>query len=895
MLKRVVTLLIIISFLMVSIGGDINYPAIASTTSHAFDTSAGQLSVDYSGYLSKHDVVYTTPVGAPSDGITVGNGRVGAMIWNTNGLTMQVTNVDASPQTQLSSGWLNLYTNPGMDTDYTNFEQRLVLYDGLVTTKYDSDRTVTIFGDPNSELLGIHVEDSRSGVSSVTFDLSIWDTSGLVNSGYSTYFPDVAAWRVVNTLVESDVVAISRGQSDPDKFGYTLAASVQGASFTTQQVDSRKLRINITPASSYTIWVANTSRRNSPNNDSVTQAKTLITNAKNSGYPTMLTNSKNWWRDFWSKSFARYSNSSGDADYLENNYYTSMYLIASASRGKFPCQFINGVWRWNADSDIHWSVAYWHFNTRGVYNSFIASNHIDLMTPYYNLYSNNLSKIKSDTLSEYGIDGAMVPETMAWNGDRTYTNNSDYVHHLFSTGPEVAENMYLKYKYTGDTTFLSNIAYPFMKEAVKFYQGYLQWNGTYYYMQPSNSLEDYWNVRNPATDLAAVRAVFPMAIEASQILGVDAILRGQWQNILNNISPFDTASSGGGSKYLPCSTPIPGSCNCQNPEIEIIWPHGVTGIGASDYQTAVNTWNARIYGYQIWSPDAICAARLGLGDNAYAGMKAMVVRNQTRASGIHDDGNGVFESNGLHMAGINESLLQSYNDNIRVFPALPNDSSFVGKFTLLAKGGFLVSSEKEGGEIKYMGIKSLYGNTATVVNPWGTQEIRVRRTSDDAILLTTSNGTFSFNTSTNGIYVIERTAKLLSSYTFQQLTGSPNNDWKTFTSGGTTVHLGLQGESNSPPAVIVNYSFEEAGGNTVNDSSGNGNNGTIVGTVSRVSGHSGQAISLNGGAYVNTPDSTSLDNIDSELFIDLWVYPTTSGSYRRLVDKITAGGGRLPA
>ena len=47
----------------------------------------------------------------------------------------------------------------------TTFQQRLALYDGSLTTKYDANRTVTIMGAPNSEVMGMHVEDSRSGVS----------------------------------------------------------------------------------------------------------------------------------------------------------------------------------------------------------------------------------------------------------------------------------------------------------------------------------------------------------------------------------------------------------------------------------------------------------------------------------------------------------------------------------------------------------------------------------------------------------------------------------------------------------------------------------------------------------------------------------------------------------
>jgi hypothetical protein len=157
--------------------------------------------------------------------------------------------------------------------------------------------------------------------------------------------------------------------------------------------------------------------------------------------------------------------------------------------------------------------------------------------------------------------------------------------------------------------------------------------------------------------------------------------------------------------------------------------------------------------------------------------------------------NGVFEYLGVHLTALNESLLQSYNDKIRVFPAVPGDTTFVGKFTLLAKDGFLVSSEREAGEVKYVGLRSLYGNATRVVNPWGTAQVQLRRTSDNAILQTTSANEIAFTTAANTVYVIERTAKPLSSYTPTQLTGTANQGVKTLRNTNST--LGLPA---SPPA-----------------------------------------------------------------------------------------------
>ena len=786
----------------------------ASPTTEAFNTSTGTLDVDYAGYLSKHDVVFNSPITDPKSGIMVGNGRVGAQVWNANGLTMQITGVDASEECFASEGLVNLYSNPGMDTDYSEFQQRLSLYDGLMTAKYDSNRTVTVMGSPNSEVMGIHVDDSRTGLSSVTLDLSLWDVSNF--SGGDV--PDINTWRTVSAYNDSNGAGISRGQTDVNHFGYTLAASVEGASFTTQVINGSKVRLNITPTSSYTIWIACASRLNAPGYDSVTQAKNLLTGVKNTGYSATLSNYKNWWHNFWSKSFVQYSNASGDADYMENMYYLSTYIIASGGYGNYPFHFINGVYSGVNDNDSgKWSNAYWYWNQRDVYNSFLASNHPDVMNVFNNMYSRNYAALKSYTMTRYGIDGIWVPETMGWNASASGTVGSDYTKNILSTGTETAENMYAQYKYTNDTNYLRNTAYPFMREVAKFYAARLSYNSSTgkYYMASSNSHETYWNVQNALTDLAAVRSLFPITIQSAQQLGLDGSLVTRWQDILNNLAPYPTD----GTKYLPNDPPAATSHNNENVVLEMLWPYNVTGIGAPDYSKALAGFNTRPYPYgNVWSPDAIQAARLGLGDEVYSGMKRMLQIYQNYPNSRTTNTNGEFEYHGVHLSAMNEALLQSYNDKIRVFPALPGDTAFVAKFTLLASGGFLVSSEKEANEIKYVGIKSLYGNTAAAVNPWGTQQLQVRRASDNAIILTTSNSEFSFPTAANTAYIVERTSKPLGSYSFQQLTGTANQTVKSLS--GTNCKLG----SNSSGGSVRNATFYQDtgfGGTAVSLTPGN--------------------------------------------------------------------------
>lgn len=83
--------------------------------------------------------------------------------------------------------------------------------------------------------------------------------------------------------------------------------------------------------------------------------------------------------------------------------------------------------------------------------------------------------------------------------------------------------------------------------------------------------------------------------------------------------------------------------------------------------------------------------------------------------------------------------------------------------------------------------------------------------------------------------------------------------------------------------------------NNVTDSSGNGNNGTLAGTGTTFPSTGAllgsYCMSLNGSGYVTIPNSTSTGLMGNDLGIDLWVnLSVTPSGYRRLVDKMTAGG-----
>jgi len=105
--------------------------------------------------------------------LTVGNGKVGAIVWSENGLTMQVSGVDTSSRRR-SGGPRESLDDAGAGCRRDEVPAAVVALRRILSTTYDTGRTVSILGAAGSEVIGIHVADSRTNVTAIALDLSLW-------------------------------------------------------------------------------------------------------------------------------------------------------------------------------------------------------------------------------------------------------------------------------------------------------------------------------------------------------------------------------------------------------------------------------------------------------------------------------------------------------------------------------------------------------------------------------------------------------------------------------------------------------------------------------------------------------------------------------------------------
>jgi hypothetical protein len=297
-------------------------------------------------------------------------------------------------------------------------------------------------------------------------------------------------------------------------------------------------------------------------------------------------------------------------------------------------------------------------------------------------------------------------------------------------------------------------------------------------------------VRDPADTLDGIRAIFPHFIRLAERYGRDTKLRAKCAEILSALPDPPLGHWGEDSKidttpdaYAPAAAlgRFPKRVNAENPQLYRVYPFGLSGIGTSDYDRALRTFERRICVlWNGWSMDAIWAARLGLADQAAALARQHAKKyNRFRYGGWDSNDSRGFPDNlavtpfldaaGLSAFALNEMLLQSHNGVIRVAPAVPKHWS--GIFRLRAEGAFLVAADLQGGRARCIEVTSLLGADCTIANPWSAGCV-VRQ--GPRILRESADPTITFKTRKGGTYLLEPRARPLSQYQPGAITDVPN-------------------------------------------------------------------------------------------------------------------------
>jgi len=423
----------------------------------------------------------------------------------------------------------------------------------------------------------------------------------------------------------------------------------------------------------------------------------------------LLAEHRRWWADFWSKSGVCLPD-----EELELWWYSGIYAVACCARNeKFP----PGLWGAYSTADgMGWFGDYHlNYNFEAPFYALTASNHPELLRCYFAPLNDFLPIAKRYARDFLGVRGAYFPVGIGPLGMETDVRPDTKEHgHLFlgqkSNGAYAAVVPMMHWYATRDVDFARREYYDFLRSVAEFWEDYLVLEDGVYQIYNDALNEVGWYAgpdhmpsghddKNPVVSKGLVRMLMKLMIDLSSALGVDADRVPKWKEILEKLPGADIFESNG-EKIL---RGIDGSDAVRELALEYIFP--ANGVGKTSdpelYEAARNT-HRRL---SIWdSHNRFCsyypmAVRLGFPPEEIVGHIREVIANRGLPNGmIRYAGGGIENSAGIPGT-VNEMLLQSYEDILRLFPAWDRsaDASFHG---LRAFGAFVVDGEIAGGTIR---------------------------------------------------------------------------------------------------------------------------------------------------------------------------------------------------
>jgi hypothetical protein len=777
-------------------GSDGDGSCAASPEGGAGPTTAwycGSFQVDVADVVAQSNVVLLHPNTTDGQSMPLGNGRLGVAVWSASGLTAQLNRVDTFPDRK-SPGQIVV---PGLATltGGSAYRGSLDLYDAMFKES-GGGMSATAYALQNKDEFIIDVTGADPN-STQTAIVQLW-------SGRS---PAATAQGAVAALAESfvdDTDCCGAGASN-QTFGSLAGITAGGRNVTASVLDPLTIQVTFNPNADGSFRVVVASPAWTGSGDAIATVLNLVASDATMSASDLQSAHLGFWHDFWAKA-GLIQIGSAEGAYVQNLRDLDLFLAAASSAGELPGHH-NGaadLFKWNQDAfHAGWNVyEFWHWNLRMQVAVNLAAGHPELNLPYFDLYTDNLPNIETWTQQSFDGDGGdtCVPEIMRFNGNGAGGGGNEACDQsvttwngkTLSTGAEVSLWIWSHYLYTGDATFLSK-SYPFMAAAARFLleRASVGADG-YRHTNPSNAHETQWDTQDPTTDIAAMKALFPVVIQAANVLGTDTALVSQLQEAGAQILDFprtDTAtqtqlltsaSDPAGKDMIGISyVPTSARHNVENIGLEVVWPYGLIGDDAGALTAlAQRTFTFRSYvNNPDWTFDAVQAARIGDAVDVHTSIINQIETYQVWASGLGNwtDGSDNLpydEFDGDVANAVQEALVQDYDGLLRIAPAWPTATWDVSG-TEYIHGNSRVHVQIQGGHLVTVVLEAGSSGDVTMRNPWGNEDVEVVDGNSGALVVAATSGAqLSIPAQSGGAYVVEPVSMPNASLAHARVTGA---------------------------------------------------------------------------------------------------------------------------
>jgi len=472
-----------------------------------------------------------------------------------------------------------------------------------------------------------------------------------------------------------------------------------------------------------------------PDQEKGPDAPDIVEEAWEEGYMQSLKDHLHWWKVYWNRATSAIPDT-----ILEKQWYLEMYKFGCIARQESPPISLQAVWTADNGRLPPWKGDFHHdLNTQLSYWPAYSGNHLDLENGFIDWLWNIRETGKKYTKWYYEVDGLNIPGVTTLRGEPM----GGWIQ--YSLGPTVSawlgHHFYLHWRYSMDQDFLTDRAYPWIKDVAIFLDQISIRDSSGIRKLPISSSPEIYNNSREAWfgqttnfDLGLIRFTYEKAIEMAEVLGLqdDA---GTWKSILDEW-PSYAVDGESGLMFAP-GYPYDES-HRHFSHLMAFHPLGLVDMSKGEQNQIVirNTLrNLEQHGTDWWVGYSFSwlgnlYARSFEGDNAAEILRTFAtcftLPNSFHVNG-DQSGTGksrftyrpfTLEGNFAFASGIQEMLIQSHTNIIRIFPAIPNDWQDLSFNNLRTEGAFLVSAQMEQGITTDVRIVSEKGETLKLANPF---------------------------------------------------------------------------------------------------------------------------------------------------------------------------------
>jgi len=479
-----------------------------------------------------------------------------------------------------------------------------------------------------------------------------------------------------------------------------------------------------------------------PNSEKQVPAAEQTASAMAAGYSEELKGHKEWWKNYWQQS----SVSIPDTTLLKQ-WYLEMYKLGAATGNGAPPISLQAVWTADNGKLPPWKGDFHHdLNTQLSYWPAYSSNHLEQERGYLDWLVKNRPEFERYTRTFYQKKGLNVP------GVTTLTGQPMGGWIQYSFGPTVSawlgHHFYLHWRYTMDREFLEKEAYPWIRDVAIFFTDIAKQGDNGLKKLPLSSSPEIFNNSRQAWfdnttnfDLGLIRWTFEKAAELAGELGKKEEAE-KWQKELDLWPDFDIDPATGFTfiKGVPYN-------ESHRHFSHLIGFHPLGVVDWSKGEKDQKIIKSTIETLDRIGPDWWCGysyswlgnlkARAFDGEGAAEALRTFsecfCLKNSFHVNGDQTkSGKSKFvyrpftlEGNFAFASGLQEMLIQSHTGIVRLFPAIPGNWKDLSFSKLRTEGAFLVSAKMEDGKVIETEISSEKGGEIKMLNPFSDREINI--------------------------------------------------------------------------------------------------------------------------------------------------------------------------